>query len=67
MLGPARLSARETEVLNLVAQGLTNLEVASRLGIGVHAVKFHLASIYRKLGVGNRTEATSVYLRSAAS
>jgi DNA-binding CsgD family transcriptional regulator len=60
------LSLRETQVLELVASGLTNIEVAARLGVGVHGVKFHLASIYRKLGVGNRTEATSVYLRAAA-
>ena len=53
-------------MLDLVSIGLTNLEVAARLGIGVHAVKFHLGSIYRKLGVGNRTEATSIYLRAAA-
>jgi DNA-binding CsgD family transcriptional regulator len=44
---------------------MTNVEVAGRLGVGVHAVKFHLASIYRKLGTSNRTEATSVYLRAA--
>jgi DNA-binding CsgD family transcriptional regulator len=62
----AELSKRETQVLELVSGGLTNNEVAARLGIGIHAVKFHLASIYRKLGVGNRTEATSVYLRAAA-
>src|SRR5436309_6434687 len=62
----SRLSRRETQVLDLVATGLTNLEVAGRLGVGVHAVKFHLASIYRKLGAHNRTEATSVYLREAA-
>jgi DNA-binding CsgD family transcriptional regulator len=60
-----RLSDRETEVLELVSSGRTNMQVAVRLGIGVPAVKFHLASIYRKLGVGNRTEATSVYLRAA--
>jgi DNA-binding CsgD family transcriptional regulator len=62
-----KLSPREAQVLELVSSGLTNLEVADRLGVGVHAVKFHLASIYRKLGVGNRTEATSVYFRSAAA
>jgi DNA-binding CsgD family transcriptional regulator len=62
----SQLSRRETEVLGLVATGLTNVEVAIRLGVGVHAVKFHLASIYRKLGAHNRTEATSFYLRAAA-
>ena len=59
-----RLTARETQVLDLVSGGRTNIQVAALLGVGVHAVKFHLACIYRKLGVGNRTEATSVYLRS---
>ena len=62
----AKLTARETQVLDLVSSGRTNIQVAALLGIGVHAVKFHLACVYRKLGVGNRTEATSVYLRSFA-
>jgi DNA-binding CsgD family transcriptional regulator len=61
-----KLSPRETQVLELVSSGRTNMQVAALLGVGVHAVKFHLACIYRKLGVGNRTEATSVYLRGAA-
>jgi DNA-binding CsgD family transcriptional regulator len=61
-----KLTPRETEVLDLVSSGRTNTQVAALLGIGIHAVKFHLACIYRKLGVGNRTEATSVYLRTFA-
>jgi DNA-binding NarL/FixJ family response regulator len=60
------LSERETEVLELAAQGLTNTELATRLEITVHTVKFHLASVYRKLGVANRTEAVSVLFRSQA-
>ena len=44
------------------ALGLTNAEIATRLSITVHAIKFHLASIYRKLGVGNRTEAAVSFL-----
>ena len=61
-----RLSARELQVLEAAAQGLTNAEVALRLEVSVHAVKFHLASVYRKLGVANRTEAAYLYVRSAA-
>lgn len=61
--GLARLSSREGEVLGMAAQGLTNLQIADRLGVTVHAVKFHLASIYRKVGVANRTEAAVAYLR----
>jgi DNA-binding NarL/FixJ family response regulator len=61
-----RLSPRELEVLNMAALGLTNHEIAGRLEVTVHAVKFHLAGIYRKLEVANRTEAAVVYLRSGA-
>jgi len=56
------LSARETEVLAMTADGLTNTQIAERLGVTVHAVKFHLASVYRKLGVQNRTKAAVAYL-----
>jgi two-component system, NarL family, response regulator LiaR len=59
------LSPRECEVLRLATQGLTNAEIAARMEVTVHAVKFHLASIYRKLGVANRTEAAVVFLRSS--
>lgn len=58
----ARLTARERQVLDMTAHGLTNLQIAERLQVTVHAVKFHLATIYRKLGVANRTEATFHYL-----
>jgi len=58
------LSPRECEVLRLATRGLTNAEIAARMEVTVHAVKFHLASIYRKLGVANRTEAAVVFLRS---
>lgn len=58
------LSRRELEVLELASLGLTNTEVGARLNLSVHGVKFHLASIYRKLGVANRTEAAREYLRS---
>ena len=46
----------------MAALGLTNHQVATRLEVTIHAVKFHLASIYRKLGVANRTEAAVVWL-----
>ena len=63
--GVPDLSARELEVLKMTAQGLTNNQTAEALHVTVHAVKFHLGSIYRKLGVNNRTEAAVVYLRLA--
>ena len=61
----ASLSPRELEVLETTARGLTNAEVARQLGVTVHAVKFHLASIYRRLGVSNRTQAALVFADSS--
>jgi DNA-binding NarL/FixJ family response regulator len=51
------LTQRETEVLTLVARGLTNTEVAQRLIISPNTVHAHLYSIYSKLGVSGRTAA----------
>jgi DNA-binding CsgD family transcriptional regulator len=59
----ASLSPREIEVLSLAASGLTNTQIADRIGVTIHGVKFHLMSIYRKLGVRNRTEAATIYAR----
>jgi DNA-binding CsgD family transcriptional regulator len=63
----ARLTPREREVLGMIADGLTNAEAAARLQLSVHAVKFHLAGIYRRLSVGNRTEAAATYYRAQAA
>jgi DNA-binding CsgD family transcriptional regulator len=60
----AVLSPREFEVLELAATGLTNRQVADRLSLSAHAVKFHLAATYRKLGVANRTQAAAVLFLS---
>lgn len=57
------LSARETEVLALVAEGHANKEVAQRLLLSVRTVEHHLASVYAKLGVSSRTEAAIAALR----
>ncbi|MGX9080297.1 response regulator transcription factor, partial [Klebsiella pneumoniae] len=51
------LSAREEEVLRLVATGLANKQVAVALGISERTVKAHLGSIFRQLGVADRTSA----------
>jgi DNA-binding CsgD family transcriptional regulator len=58
------LSPRETRVIELASRGLTNRQAAAELGLTIHAVKFHLSSVYRKLGVANRTEASRLYLLS---
>lgn len=57
------LSPREIEVLGLLASGLGNKEIASRLKISEHTVKFHVASIMGKLGAASRTEAVTLGIR----
>ncbi|HJW91156.1 MAG TPA: response regulator transcription factor [Anaerolineales bacterium] len=51
------LTEREGQVLQLLAQGLANKQMALNLGISEHTVKFHVSAIYAKLGAANRTEA----------
>lgn len=60
---PGTLTGREQEVLQLMAGGLANKQIAVRLGISEHTVKFHLSSIYAKLGVASRTEAVTIGTR----
>jgi two-component system, NarL family, response regulator YdfI len=57
------LTRREREVLQLLAAGSGNKEIAARLGISDHTVKFHVASILGKLGAESRTEAVSLGIR----
>ena len=57
------LTRREREVLQMLAGGLANKEIAARLAISDHTVKFHVASILGKLGVSSRTEAVSAGIR----
>ena len=57
------LSARETEVLHMLADGLGNKEIAWRLRISEHTVKFHIGSIFNKLNVSSRTEAVATAIR----
>jgi DNA-binding NarL/FixJ family response regulator len=57
------LTAREIEVLGMLAEGLGNKTIAVRLGISTHTAKFHVASILAKLGAGSRTEAVTVGMR----
>ena len=57
------LTAREHEVLQLAAEGLANKQIALSLNISEHTVKFHLSSLYAKLGVTSRTEAIRAGVR----
>ena len=57
------LSAREAEVLALMSQGLANKNIADRLGISEHTVKFHVSTILSKLGASSRTEAVTKGLK----
>ncbi len=60
---PESLTRRELEVLQMLAAGLSNKEIAARLNISDHTVKFHVASILGKLGAASRTEAVSLGIR----
>src|SRR5688500_4209012 len=57
------LTARELEVLQLIARGLPNKTIAGQLGISQHTVKFHVAAILSKLGASSRTEAVTLGAR----
>jgi two-component system nitrate/nitrite response regulator NarL len=53
------LTPRETEILTLIGQGMSNKAVARHLGISVHTVKFHLEALFARLGATNRAEAVA--------
>lgn len=56
------LTARERELLVALANGWTNLQIASRTGISRNTVKYHLKNLYDKLGVSNRAMAVALYM-----
>jgi DNA-binding NarL/FixJ family response regulator len=62
--GMEKLTKREREVLDCLAQGWLYKEIADRLGISIETARRHLKNIYRKLQVGTRTEAVVKYLRT---
>ncbi len=57
------ITSRETDVLRMLAQGLVNKDIAARLGISEHTVKFHISAILDKLGASTRTEAVTLGIR----
>ena len=57
------LSRRELEVLGLLAQGLSNKEIAGVMWLSDRTVERHITSLYRKIGVARRSEATAFALR----
>ena len=60
---PILLTPREIEVLGALGNGLTNKETARLLGISPHTVKFHIESLFRKLGAASRAEAVARGIR----
>jgi NarL family two-component system response regulator YdfI len=58
------LTGREIEILQLLALGLTNKQIAVRLKISTHTVKFHVSSIFGKFGTTNRTETVKLGLKT---
>jgi DNA-binding NarL/FixJ family response regulator len=65
-LNTSVLTARETEVLRMIAEGLANKEIAYRLGISEHTVKFHVSALLGKLGAASRAEAIGLGIRQGA-
>lgn len=61
--GGPELTPREIEVLRMLAEGLANKQIAGRLGISEHTVKFHVAAIFAKLRASSRTEAVTLGVR----
>lgn len=59
----APLTVRETEILQLLAHGLTNKQIAARLKISTHTVKFHVSAIFNKMGTTNRVETVNLGLK----
>jgi two-component system, NarL family, response regulator YdfI len=57
------LTAREIQILGMMAEGLGNKIIAARLKISEHTVKFHISSIFAKLGASSRTEAVTIGIR----
>jgi DNA-binding NarL/FixJ family response regulator len=70
-IGIALLTPREEQVVSIMVEGLTNDEIAAKLGVSAHTVKNHLFRIYEKLGISSRMElnlyATSSRERSRRS
>ena len=61
---PEKLTARELEVLRMLADGLANKEIAQALGVSDHTVKFHVSQILAKLNAVSRTEAVTAGIRA---
>jgi DNA-binding NarL/FixJ family response regulator len=57
------ISPRESQVLQLISEGLANKEIAQKLEISLHTVKFHVATILEKLAASSRTEAVTIGIR----
>jgi DNA-binding CsgD family transcriptional regulator len=67
MSGPSPLTSRELEVAALVAEGMTNKEVAARLRLSVRTAENHLLNVMNKLGLDNRAQVAAWYTRSRSS
>jgi DNA-binding NarL/FixJ family response regulator len=66
LTSPEVLTAREAQILALLAEGLVNKQIAARLGISRHTVKTHLGALFHKLGVTTRAEAVAAGARAGA-
>jgi DNA-binding NarL/FixJ family response regulator len=62
--GGSRLTARQSEILRLVAQGLSNPEIAARLDLSEHTVKRHVANLFTRLRLSSRAAAAAYAARN---
>jgi non-specific serine/threonine protein kinase len=67
MSRPSPLTGRELEVASLVAEGMTNKEVATRLGLSVRTAENHVLNVMNKLGLDNRAQVAAWYTRSRST
>ena len=63
MLFRSRITGREKQILNLIAQRMTNKQVSEKLGLSIYTIESHCTKIYRKLDVRDRFEATEVAMK----
>ncbi|MBX2817928.1 MAG: helix-turn-helix transcriptional regulator [Saprospiraceae bacterium] len=62
MVHPGDISKREKEILKLLAEGLSNHEMATHTGLSINTIKTHLKRIYKKIGARNRADAARIFM-----
>jgi DNA-binding NarL/FixJ family response regulator len=58
-----KLTQRQLDILESIARGLTNSDIAKQFGISIYVVKEHIAALFAKIGAANRSEAVAIAMR----